>query len=110
MRKVPRTQQERTHLPAKVRRPIPPPPRRGSAPPRRWAGCPACCLVALAAWVVLFVAMAPRLPDTAELFAESDQAKVTVLASDGGADRDPRQQWRALRAAGRDLALAGRRR
>ena len=52
----------------------------------------------------------PKLPDTAELFAESEQAKVTVLAADGSADRRPRQQRGALRAAGRDLALAGRRR
>jgi penicillin-binding protein 1A len=69
-------------LPAKVRRPIPPPPRRGVL--RRILGwLPSLCLVALAAWVVLFVAMAPRLPDTAALFAESEQAKVTVVASDG---------------------------
>ena len=73
---------DRTRLPAKVRRPIPPPPRRGLL--RRLLGwLPALMLVALAAWVVLFVAMAPRLPDTAELFAESAQAKVTVLAADG---------------------------
>ena len=75
-------QQKRTHLPAKVRRPIPPPARRSPcARPLRWL--PTLCLVALAAWVVLFVAMAPRLPDTGALFAESAQVKVTVLASDG---------------------------
>jgi penicillin-binding protein 1A len=44
---------------------------------------PALLLVALAAWVVLFVAMSPTLPDTAELFADSAEARVTVLASDG---------------------------
>jgi penicillin-binding protein 1A len=69
-------------LPAKVRRPIPPPPRRGLV--RRLLGwLPALLLVGLAAWVVLFLAMAPRLPDTDELFAESEQAKVTVIAADG---------------------------
>jgi penicillin-binding protein 1A len=69
-------------LPARVRRPIPPPPRRGLL--RRGLGLlPALLLVGLAAWVVLFVAMAPRLPDTSELFRESAQAKVTVLAADG---------------------------
>ena len=76
-------QQDRTHLPAKVRRPIPPPPRRGRL--RRVLGSlPSLLLVALAAWAVLFVAMAPKLPDTAELLADSEQATVTVLASDGG--------------------------
>ena len=69
-------------MPAKVRRPIPPPPRRGLV--RRLLGwLPGLLLVGLAAWVVLFVAMAPRLPDTNELFAESEQAKVTVIAADG---------------------------
>ncbi len=82
VRKVPRPLQERTHLPAKVRRPIPPPPRRGLF--RRLVGwLPGLLLAVLAAWVVLFVAMAPRMPDTAELFADSRQAKITVLASDG---------------------------
>jgi len=69
-------------LPAKVRRPIPSPPRRSLV--RRLLGrLPALLLVALAAWVVLFVAMSPTLPDTAELFADSAEARVTVLASDG---------------------------
>ena len=69
-------------MPAKVRRPIPPRPRRGLA--RRLVGrLPALLLIGLVAWVVLFVVMAPRLPDTAELFADSAQAKVTVLAADG---------------------------
>ena len=69
-------------MPAKVRRPVPPRPRRGRL--RRALGwLPSLFLVALAAWVVLFVAMAPKLPDTAQLFAESEQATVTVLASDG---------------------------
>ncbi len=83
MRKVPRPRsRNRTVLPAKVRRPIPPPPRRSLA--RRLLGrLPALLLVALAAWVVLFVAMSPTLPDTAELFADSAEARVTVLASDG---------------------------
>ena len=82
VRKVPRRQPERTTLPAKVRRPIPPRPRRGIA--RRLIGhLPALLLVGLAAWVVLFFAMAPRLPDTAELLADSTEARVTVLASDG---------------------------
>jgi penicillin-binding protein 1A len=69
-------------LPAKVRRPIPPPPRRGLVH-RLLGWLPALLLVGLAAWVVLFLAMAPRLPDTDELFAESEQAKVTVIAADG---------------------------
>ena len=51
--------------PPSVRRPIPPPPRRGALAPRCWAGCRRCCLVGLVAWVVLFFAMAPKLPDTA---------------------------------------------
>ena len=69
-------------MPAKVRRPIPPRPRRGRV--RRLLGwLPGLLLVTLAAWVVLFMAMAPRMPDTARLFAESEQVKVTVLAADG---------------------------
>ena len=69
-------------MPAKVRRPIPPRPRRGIVC-RLVGHLPALMLTGLAAWVVLFVVMAPRLPDTAELFADSAQAKVTVLAADG---------------------------
>ena len=44
---------------------------------------PTLVLLGLGVWVVLFVAMAPKLPETAELFRESVQTKVTVLASDG---------------------------
>jgi penicillin-binding protein 1A len=44
---------------------------------------PTLLLLGLAAWVVLFLVMAPRLPDTAELFRESRQAKVSVVAADG---------------------------
>ena len=69
-------------MPAKVRRPIPPPPRRGLVR-RLLSWLPGLLVVGLAAWVVLFVAMAPKLPDTNELFAESEQAKVTVIAADG---------------------------
>ncbi|MGD9509934.1 MAG: transglycosylase domain-containing protein [Geminicoccaceae bacterium] len=69
-------------MPAKVRRPIPPPPRR-SLVRRALGALPALMLVALAAWVVLFVAMSPKLPNTAELFADSAEARVTVLAADG---------------------------
>ena len=43
---------------------------------------PTLLLVGLVAWVVLFFAMAPNLPDADALFAESRQAKVTVLAAD----------------------------
>jgi penicillin-binding protein 1A len=68
-------------VPSRIRRPVAPPPRRnligrvlGLAPPL--------LLAVLVAWAVLFVAMAPRLPDPDALFAESRQAKVTVLAAD----------------------------
>lgn len=44
---------------------------------------PALLLVGLGAWVLLFVFMAPQLPDTRELFRESRQAKVSVVAADG---------------------------
>ncbi|HEX6011800.1 MAG TPA: hypothetical protein VFY87_08370, partial [Geminicoccaceae bacterium] len=44
---------------------------------------PTLLLLGLASWVALFLVMAPRLPDTAELFRESRQAKVSVVAADG---------------------------
>ncbi len=67
--------------PPSRRRPTPPPPRRRLL--ARLAGLlPTLLLLGLGAWVVLFLVMAPRLPDTDELFRESRQAKVTVLAAD----------------------------
>ncbi len=51
--------------------------------PRLLGLLPGLLLLGLGAWVVLFLVMAPKLPDTAELFRESRQAKVTVLAADG---------------------------
>jgi penicillin-binding protein 1A len=69
-------------VPASIRRPIPPPPRRGLLA-RLWGLLPAVLLLGLGAWVALFVVMAPQLPDTRELYRESRQAKVSVLAADG---------------------------
>jgi penicillin-binding protein 1A len=40
-------------------------------------------LVGLVAWVVLFLFLAPQLPDTEQLYKEARQARVTVLADDG---------------------------
>jgi penicillin-binding protein 1A len=69
-------------LPSSIRRPIPPPPRRG--PLARVLGfLPALLLLGLVGWVVLFAVMAPQLPDTRELYRESRQAKVSVVAADG---------------------------
>ncbi|MEK0082405.1 transglycosylase domain-containing protein [Benzoatithermus flavus] len=62
--------------------PPPPPPRRGLL--RRLLGLvPALLLLGLVGWAALFFTMAPSLPDTRELFQESRQAKVTVLAANG---------------------------
>ena len=106
VRKVPRTQQDRTHLPAKVRRPIPPPPRRGAL--RRALGW----LPGLLPGGTGRLGRAVR-GDGAEA-AGHRRAVRGERAGQGhgagvrrGADRDPRQQRRPLRAAGRDLALAG---
>ncbi len=58
-------------------------------PPRRslflrlLAAIPAFLMLALVGWVILFFTVAPRLPDTNELFKESEQATVTLLADDG---------------------------
>ena len=57
--------------------------------------------------MVLFFAMAPDLPDADALFAESRQAKVTVLAADRSVIAVRGSHRRPLRPAGRDLALAG---
>jgi penicillin-binding protein 1A len=69
-------------VPSYVRRPIPPPPRRNPVT-RLLALVPTLLLLGLGAWVALFLVMAPKLPDTAELFRESRQAKVSVVAADG---------------------------
>jgi penicillin-binding protein 1A len=68
-------------VPSPVRRPLPPPPRRRLLP-RLLAWLPSLLLLGLAGWVLLFFAMAPELPDTKQLFQESRQAKVTVVAAD----------------------------
>ena len=69
-------------MPAKVRRPVPARRRRGLLA-RALGWLPGLALIGLAAWVVLFFAMAPRLPATDELVTASAEAKVTVLAADG---------------------------
>ena len=84
--------------------------RRGAASPRR-AARPAAGPAAGSAWPPGSCCSSPwrrRLPDTAELFAESAQAKVTVLAADGAPIAVRGGSGGRLRAAGRDLALAGR--
>lgn len=58
------------------------------APRRSWtwrllAGVPTLMVVLLIGWAGLFLLVAPKLPDTDELFRESDQRSVTLLASDG---------------------------
>ena len=44
---------------------------------------PSFLVLALLAWAGLFLLVAPRLPDTDQLFADSGQRQVTLLASDG---------------------------
>jgi penicillin-binding protein 1A len=44
---------------------------------------PLLLLAGMGAWVILFFAMAPQLPDTRELYRESRQARVSVVAGDG---------------------------
>ncbi len=68
--------QRRKAEPAPVTRPAPS--RR-----RLWPGWPAVVVGALVAWTLLFVVLAPSLPDTDTLFAEARGADVTLLASDG---------------------------
>jgi penicillin-binding protein 1A len=58
------------------------PPRRGLVL-RLLAAIPAFLMLALVGWVVLFFTFAPRLPNTDELFKDSEQATVTLLADDG---------------------------
>ena len=80
----------REPVPNRLRRPAPPSPSPAPPAPRRrgalarfWALVPALLLAGLGAWALLFLAMAPQLPDTRELYAESRQAKVSVLAANG---------------------------
>lgn len=66
------------------RRPAPPPPPKRRGLLRRLIGLiPAALVLCLLAWAALFATMAPSLPDTRQLFQESRQAKVTVLAANG---------------------------
>ena len=61
----------------------PPPPPRRSKVWRLVALLPSFLVLALLAWAGLFLLMAPRLPDTDQLFADSQQRQVTLLAADG---------------------------
>ncbi len=75
--------------PARSSRSGPPGTRPPQKPPRRsllvrlLAAVPAFLMLMLVGWVVLFFTFAPSLPDTNELFKESEQATITLLADDG---------------------------
>ncbi len=71
-------------VPSPLRRPAPPsPPQRRGLLARAFALLPAVLLVGLLGWTVLFFAMAPQLPDTGELYQESRQSRVNLVAADG---------------------------
>jgi penicillin-binding protein 1A len=73
-----------THVTRRPRRPAPPPPEKRRGLLRRALGLvPALLVLGLVAWAALFATMAPSLPDTRELFQESRQARVTVIAGNG---------------------------
>jgi penicillin-binding protein 1A len=65
------------------RPPAPVEPKRRRLGGRLLAAVPTLLLLLLVGWVVLFALNAPKLPDTAALFASADEPRVTVLAADG---------------------------
>ena len=71
----------------RLRRPVPEPqqPQQPRRRPLRWLLrlVPPLIVGGFVVWVGLFIVYAPDLPDTEALFADAEQARVTLIAADG---------------------------